>query len=150
MKLYSFQRYLRFLFLYLQKLPMKSVYHRPLLIKWGGVDIKNVRKVFIGEDCYFDTLAPERIVIEDGVLITRGCSVMTHYFDPLTHDYSYGEVHFKHHCFIGWNVTICKPVTIGAYAVVGAGSVVTKDIPDYEVWAGAPAKFIRRLNSKDE
>ena len=52
---------------------------------------------------------------------------------------------FKEHCFIGWNVTICKPVTIGRYSVVGAGSVVTKNIPDYEVWAGNPAKFIRKI-----
>lgn len=36
MKVYPFQRYLRFIFLHLQKLPMKSVRHRPLLVKWGG------------------------------------------------------------------------------------------------------------------
>lgn len=116
----------------------------------GGVRIENVQKVFIGEDCYFDTLAPELISIEEDVLITKGCSVMTHYFDPQTRTYSYGKVRFKKHCFIGWNVTVCKPVTIGVHSVVGAGSVVTKDIPDYEVWAGVPAKFIRRLNPKDE
>lgn len=150
MKLYTFLRYVRFMFLHLQKLPMKSVGHRPLLVKCGGVRIENVQKVFIGEDCYFDTLAPELISIEEDVLITKGCSVMTHYFDPQTRTYSYGEVRFKNHCFIGWNVTVCKPVTIGVHSVVGAGSVVTKDIPDYEVWAGVPAKFIRRLNPKDE
>lgn len=61
--------------------------------------------------------------------------------------FTYGEqqVVFKEHCFIGWNVTICKPVIIGKHSVVGAGSVVTKDIPDYEVWAGNPAKFIRKI-----
>lgn len=36
------------MFLHLQKLPMKSVGHRPLLVKWGGVRIENVQKVFIG------------------------------------------------------------------------------------------------------
>ena len=59
---------MRFLFLHLQKLPMKSVGHRPLLVKWGGVRIENVQKVFIGEDCYFDTLSPELISIEEDVL----------------------------------------------------------------------------------
>ena len=39
---------------------------------------------------------------------------------------------------------ISKPVKIGKGAVVGAGSVVTKDIPDGEVWAGNPARFIRK------
>ena len=37
-----------------------------------------------------------------------------------------------------------KPVTIGERAIIGAGSVVTKDIPANEVWAGNPAKFIRK------
>ena len=41
-------------------------------------------------------------------------------------------------------ITIEKPVTIGENAVVGAGSVVTKDIPDGEIWAGTPAKFIKK------
>lgn len=113
----------------------------------GGVRILNYKSVFIGEDCYFDTLAPECIIIENNVLITKGCSVLTHYYDFKQKKFTYGEqlVIFKEHCFIGWNVTICKPVTIGKYSVVGAGSVVTKDIPDYEVWAGNPAKFIRKI-----
>ena len=40
---------------------------------------------------------------------------------------------------------ILKGVTIGENSVVGAGSVVTKDIPSGEVWAGNPAKFIRKI-----
>lgn len=47
----------------------------------GGVRILNYKSVFIGEDCYFDTLAPECIIIENNVLITKGCSVLTHYYD---------------------------------------------------------------------
>lgn len=46
--------------------------------------------------------------------------------------------------FIGANCTILKGVTIGERAVIGAGSVVTRDIPADEIWAGNPAKFIRR------
>ena len=46
--------------------------------------------------------------------------------------------------FIGSNVTILKGVTIGDEAVVGAGSIVTKDIPAGEIWAGNPARFIRK------
>lgn len=146
-KLYPFKRFVRFLFLHLQKLPMKAQVQRPWLVKMGGVRILNYKSVFIGEDCYFDTLAPECIIIENNVLITKGCSVLTHYYDFKQKKFTYGEqlVIFKEHCFIGWNVTICKPVTIGKYSVVGAGSVVTKDIPDYEVWAGNPAKFIRKI-----
>ena len=43
------------------------------------------------------------------------------------------------------NVTICPGVTIGEYAVVGAGAVVTKDVPDYGVAVGTPAKVIKML-----
>ena len=45
--------------------------------------------------------------------------------------------------FIGVNTIICNSVRIGKGAIVGAGSVVTKDIPPYQVWAGNPARFIK-------
>jgi len=47
--------------------------------------------------------------------------------------------------FIGAHTTILKGITIGDNAVVGACSVVTKDIPANEVWAGNPAKLIKRI-----
>lgn len=47
--------------------------------------------------------------------------------------------------FIGEGVTILKGVKINKEAVIGAGSVVTKDIPNSEIWAGNPAKFIRKI-----
>lgn len=55
----------------------------------------------------------------------------------------------KEGAFIGVNTIITKPVIIGKCSVVGAGSVVTKDIPDYEVWAGNPAKFIRSIQREN-
>ncbi|WP_220340233.1 acyltransferase [Seonamhaeicola aphaedonensis] len=47
--------------------------------------------------------------------------------------------------FIGAHSTILKGVTIGENSIVGACSVVTKDIPKNEIWGGNPAKFIRRI-----
>lgn len=47
--------------------------------------------------------------------------------------------------FIGGHSIILKGVTIGDGVVIGAGSVVTKDIPPYEIWAGNPAKFVRKI-----
>lgn len=48
------------------------------------------------------------------------------------------------------NVTVCPGVTIGAYAVIAAGAVVTKDIQDYAVAAGVTAKVIKMQNPADQ
>jgi acetyltransferase-like isoleucine patch superfamily enzyme len=46
---------------------------------------------------------------------------------------------------IGSGCTILANVTIGEHAIVGAGSVVTKDVPPHTIVAGNPAKFLRRI-----
>jgi acetyltransferase-like isoleucine patch superfamily enzyme len=56
-----------------------------------------------------------------------------------------GSVKISDYAFIGGSSIILKGVTIGKNAVVAAGSVVTKSIPDNEIWGGNPAKLIRRL-----
>ncbi|HQF55826.1 MAG TPA: acyltransferase [Fibrobacteria bacterium] len=55
------------------------------------------------------------------------------------------EVVIGRNAFVGAHSTILKGVRIGADSIVGACSVVTKDIPPGEIWAGNPAKFIRRI-----
>ncbi len=51
--------------------------------------------------------------------------------------------------WVGVNAVIKSGVTIGDGAVIGAGSIVTKDIPAYEIWAGNPAHKIRDRFSED-
>jgi acetyltransferase-like isoleucine patch superfamily enzyme len=53
-------------------------------------------------------------------------------------------------CFIGAKSIILKGVTIGDYSVIGAGSVVTSNIPPYAIAAGNPAKVIRTSNGLDD
>lgn len=55
------------------------------------------------------------------------------------------KVTIEHDVFVGAGCIILKGVTIGACSVIGAGSVVTKNIPANQVWAGNPARFIRNL-----
>lgn len=72
---------------------------------------------------------------------------MTHYLDHSvkSRQFRIGEVHIEDDVFIGVNVIICNSVTIGKGAIIGVGSIVTKDIPPYQVWAGNPAKYIREI-----
>ena len=137
-------RFKKLCFLHLQRLPMKSRGWRPCVCKWGGVGINKPSATFIGEGCIFDTNYPEDIIVEEGVRITAGCIILTHFMDPSIGGYTRGKVVIKKNAYLGCRTIICKPVTIGENAIVGAGSVVTKDIPANEVWAGNPAKFIRR------
>ena len=61
-----------------------------------------------------------------------------------------GAVVIKNNVFIGAHSTLLKGITIGKNSVVGACSVVTKDIPDNEIWAGNPARFINKLELINE
>lgn len=53
------------------------------------------------------------------------------------------------YCFIGAGSFVLKGVDIGTGSIVGAGSVVTKSIPPYEIWAGNPAKFVRKFRDDE-
>lgn len=55
----------------------------------------------------------------------------------------------KDNCWLASNVVVCGGVTIGEGCVIGAGSVVTRDIPPYSLAAGNPCRVIRRITEKD-
>lgn len=57
------------------------------------------------------------------------------------------EIIIEDDVFIGTSSIICKGVTIGTRSIIGAGSVVTKSVPPDEIWAGNPAKFIRKIDN---
>ena len=58
-------------------------------------------------------------------------------------------VHIGNDCWFGANVVVCPGVTIGDACVIGAGSVVTKDIPSNSFAAGNPCRVIRTLDESD-
>ena len=55
------------------------------------------------------------------------------------------KVVIKDNVFLGMNTIVLKGVTIGENSIVGAGSLVVKDIPANEIWGGSPAKFIKKI-----
>ena len=56
----------------------------------------------------------------------------------------------KDNCWLASNVVVCGGVTIGEGCVIGAGSVVTRDIPPYSLAAGNPCRVIRKITEKDQ
>ena len=92
------------------------------------------------------------IEFQDGCMTAPGLRIATinHDMNERHRIYTYGKVTIKKNAWIGMNVTICPGVTIGEYAVVGAGAVVTKDVPDYAVVAGVPAKVIKYQNADEQ
>lgn len=121
---------------------------RAKLLRLSGM---KVGKSHIGQGIIFDSLYPGDIEIGSGSAITFRCVIITHFVEFLGErgrKYVRGKVKIGNDVFIGAHSIICKPVTIGDHAVVAAGSVVTKDIPEGEIWGGVPAKFIKKRELK--
>lgn len=107
-----------------------------------------IGKSHIGSRCSFDTEYPEDIEIGDYCAITSGVRIITHYVHSAKgkgHWYTRGKVKIGNNVHIGLNAMIIQPVTIGDDVIIGAGAVVTKDIPSGEIWGGIPAKFIKKV-----
>lgn len=104
----------------------------------------------IGEkvDCFswhgMDANYPGLITIGNEVTIASGCRLLAHdaSIGYLTRSTRVGVVEIGDHCFIGADTTILPNVRIGEWSIIGAGSLVTKDIPPHCVAAGNPARVI--------
>ena len=63
--------------------------------------------------------------------------------------FAFPSITIKDNCWLVSNVVVCGGVTIGEGCVIGAGSVVTRDIPPYSLAAGNPCRVIRKITEKD-
>ncbi len=109
-----------------------------------GISINIGNNVFIGCGCEFNIT--ESIIVGNDCLIGSGCRFVDHNHGIVTgmlmreQDGSGQSIIIGNDVWLGANVIVLKGVTIGDGAIVGAGAVVTKSIPAYEIWAGLPAK----------
>ena len=100
-------------------------------------------KTDIGAFSYIN--AQHGVVIEDDVQIGSHCSI----YSISTIDDTFGKVVLKRNCKIGSHSTVLPGVSIGKNSIIGAHSLVNKDIPDNVVAFGAPVKIVRQLNNDE-
>lgn len=106
------------------------------------------KNVFINFGCTF--LDQGGITLEDDVFIGPEAKVITenHPEEPtLRHTLLVKPVHICRNAWIGAGAIILPGVTIGENAIVAAGAVVTKDVPDNTIVAGVPAKILRNIKT---
>ncbi len=107
-----------------------SLNHGAYLMDGGGITIGN--HCYIGPFC--------------------GMYTATHPLDPQTRNQNFENARpivIEDNCWLGGNVLILPGVTIGEGSVIGAGSVVTKDIPPHSLAMGSPCRVKRELTEKD-
>ena len=103
----------------------------------------------IGDHCFLDGRAPLKIGSHVGIASQVLIYNDEHDINSLDYGNSFGPVEIGDYVFIGPRAIILPNIKIGKGAVVAAGAVVTKDIPDFEIWGGVPAKKINdRSNQK--
>ena len=101
-----------------------------------------------------------RIVLEDNVRLAGGVFLFGYSGHALNaeeraagmpdDDNDVGDIVIKQDAWLGTNVTVCPNVTIGRGTIVGTGSVVTHDLPDFVVAVGNPARVVRHLKEKQD
>lgn len=115
-----------------------------------GKNITIGKNVFINSGCHFQDQGG--IVIGDNALIGHNVVLATinHDLNPANNRKNYyAPINIASNVWIGSNATVLPCVTIGEWAVVAAGTVVTKDVPPYTVVGGIPAKVIKIVKKGD-
>jgi len=107
--------------------------------------------VYIGCNCYFgggEIVLEDQVTIGPSVALAAGNHTMldgSYRFGP----YEFGRIHIGRGTWLCANAVIASGVTIGQGCVVAGGSLVIKDVPDFSVVCGVPAKLIRMVTPED-
>lgn len=121
-----------------------------------GTFVEIQKNAFIGKNCKISshTFICEGVHIEDNVFVGHNVTFINDKHPRATNedgsmqtdaDWGVGETFIRKGASIGSSSTIMCGVTVGENSIVGAGAVVTKDVPPNTVVAGVPAKVIKKL-----
>ena len=129
---------------------------RPRLMRKMGCHVG--KGCFIGDNVRIDTSHADMITLEDGVSLAGGSRLLCHQRDFSDYHvgsdynalgYSIKPIVLKKGCLIGMESLVLPGVTVGEGAIVGAGSLVAKDIPAWTVATGRPAKVIKQITERE-
>lgn len=125
----------------------------PYHAMWGGKHVHLGKNVYVNFNSTF--VDDAQIYIGDGTMLAPNVTIVaaSHPMSPKLRAEGYGcnkPVYIGKNVWIASNVTILPGVHIGDNSVIGAGSVVTKDVPESVFVAGNPAKIIREITKDDD
>lgn len=130
---------------------------RPWVLRKIGCHVG--KDVFVGDSVKIDSGHSDLITIEDGVSIAGGTRLLCHQRDfsnycvgdeYLALGYVLKPIVLKKGCLVGMESFVMPGVTIGEGAVVGAGSLVTKDVPAWTIATGRPAKVVKEIPRREK
>ena len=128
---------------------------RASLHRRRGVEVG--RRVFIGTEVFIDDAVPSSVTIEDDVTVIAQTTILGHtYYPPhfygLLGDEAAREgkrTTIRRGAYLGLRSTVLAGVTVGEYAIVGAGSLVTADVEPYTMVVGVPARVVKEFGPDD-
>jgi acetyltransferase-like isoleucine patch superfamily enzyme len=125
-----------------------------------GTFVEIQKGAFIGRKCKISshTFISEGVTIEDEVFVGHGVMFINDRYPRATvngqlqteSDWKVLPILVKHGASIGSGTVIMCGVTIGKYALIGAGAVVTRDVPDYSIVKGVPARITGNVRENKE
>lgn len=118
-----------------------------LLYALAGVRLLDRKTLWLGAQVHLDNEFPELVTIGRHVTIAFGAKLFCHYDPPQTLHQRYtpaaqAPVRVGENVFIGAGALVLPGVTIADWVVVGAGAVVTKDVPAFAIAVGNPARIV--------
>jgi|ERR1044071_9396228 acetyltransferase-like isoleucine patch superfamily enzyme len=117
-----------------------------------GPFVEITRNVKVGRNCIIEShsFICDSVALEDDVFIGHGAMFVNDLYPFIGRQVAFKPTEVKKRASIGTNATIIGGVTIGEYAVVGGGAVVTKDVPAYSIVAGNPARILKKFGGSQE